>query len=122
MKQIQDWLKLGDYELQAELMRIPYIQKNHPNVLETYGQIPTPILELVLNRLLLQDFSLNIVSDCGDGYELVLLGLGKWRLPDKNGNKLLYRAIAQGKYQTLYECMARAVLVLYKFIMMHKRE
>lgn len=99
--------------LQKELRSIPYVAKNAtPD-----KDVDFSILEDVLERLRSKDLSISFIMSDQDCYEMLLVGMGRWRIPDKNGNHHVYRIIGEKTYcQTFYECISKAVVCLYGFI------
>lgn len=117
---IQEWLDLDlyyadNFEIaQNELRKIKYIKK-HTNYFQS--RIEFELLEAVLNRLHDNDLSISFIMSNNNGYELVLIGSGKWK--DSTG-KVNY--IGKGKAISIYDCVVKAVICLYKFLQMHKLE
>ncbi len=119
-----DMSKPGNADkLQHMLHQIPYIKNRCKDALALGIDADFRILETVLQRLRQNDLAISFIMSDQGHYEMVLLGVGKWCLPDKEGKLKMYRVIGTKAYCTsLYECVAKAVICLYQFIQQHKRE
>jgi len=107
----EDVLTLSHERIQSELREIKYIKENAG---EITTDVPYAVLEKVLDRMRSMDFRVSIMSD-GDIYDLAIVGVGKWRTKNKNEH-LIYRSVGVTKCKTLYECMSKSILCLYRFI------
>lgn len=111
---IKDVLEVKDSRIIQQLLhQIPYIANNSDDGVD----VDFRVLERVLCRLKENELAISFIMSDSDQYEMILLGLGKWRLPDVNGRLKLYRQIGHKVYcDSLYECVAKAVICLHKFI------
>lgn len=106
------WLHLDSEQTQNELRSIPYINKR---VKATDKKVPYELLEEVLKRLNQNGLGISIFA-YNSQYELILVGTGRWKQYDEDGNKTLYRSIGKTTCDSMYECFSKATLCLYKFI------
>lgn len=117
-----DMSKKSDSEqIQRLLHQIPYISKRCDDTKEV--DVDFQLLEVVLQRFRQNDLAISFIMSDEEHYEMVLLGVGKWCLHDKEGRLKLYRQIGTKVYcRSIYECVAKAVICLYMFIQQHKLE
>lgn len=109
--------------IQQLLHQIPYISKRCKDALTLGKDVDFRILETVLQRLRHNDLAISFIMSDQEHYEMILLGVGKWCLPNKEGKLELYRQIGTKAYcKSLYECVAKAVICLYMYIQQHKIE
>jgi len=105
--------------LQQELLKIKPIKKNHKNIEE---DIDFRLLERLLIELRKKDLAISFIMSDEYKYEAVLLGIGRWRLPDEDGEKLLYKVIGSMVCNSIYECVAKSTLALYIYYQNNKQD